>query len=537
MNQANNHTSQPLPERIKGLYNEFPRQFWILVAGMFIDRLGGALLFPFFSLYLTRKFQIDMTQVGLIFGLFAISSFIGSMVGGALTDRWGRKSILLFGLSMSGLSSVLMGVIDVLPLFMVVTLVVGILSDVAGPAYQSLVADLLPEEKRAQGFGILRVVANLAVVIGPLVGGFLAAKSYLILFITDATTSVITAIILFFALQETHRPKETGQPQESMAATFKGYFTVVRDSAFVGFLIASVLMVVVYMQMNTTLSVYLRDYHGVPEQGFGYILSLNAIMVVLFQFSITRWINRYRPLIIMTVGSLLYAVGFAMYGFVSAFALFLVAMAIITVGEMFVSPVSQSIVARLAPEDMRGRYMAVYGFSWLIPFAIGPLLAGLVMDNLNPDWVWYIGGVLGLAAAGGYYWLELRAGHSRFSSIDARLAIMQNLEEGRITAEDANVKLESIKNNSWGKLASHEEINPQRNVRIRVSDQLNQVVKSDLVLPIGLVNTVLHAGGKLSVQLDRYDPQELNKLIAGTAQGQKPQQMIAGDDCIEVTVE
>ncbi|HBA92292.1 MAG TPA: hypothetical protein DCZ08_11305, partial [Anaerolineaceae bacterium] len=159
---------------------------------MFIDRLGGALLFPFFSLYLTRKFQIDMTQVGLIFGLFAISSFIGSMVGGALTDRWGRKSILLFGLSMSGLSSVLMGVIDALPIFMVVTLVVGILSDVAGPAYQSLVADLLPEEKRAQGFGILRVVANLAVVIGPLVGGFLAARSYLILFITDATTSVIT---------------------------------------------------------------------------------------------------------------------------------------------------------------------------------------------------------------------------------------------------------------------------------------------------------------------------------------------------------
>jgi MFS family permease len=537
MSQTSGPKSRSLSERMKALYNEFPRQFWILVVGMFIDRLGGALLFPFFSLYLTRKFQIDMTQVGVIFGLFAISSFIGSMVGGALTDRWGRKSILLFGLSMSGLSSVLMGVIDALPLFMVVTLVVGILSDVAGPAYQSLVADLLPEEKRAQGFGILRVVANLAVVIGPLIGGFLAAKSYLILFITDATTSVITAIILFFTLVETHRPKESGQPQESMAATFKGYFTVVRDSAFVGFLVASVLMVVVYMQMNTTLSVYLRDYHGVPEQGFGYILSLNAGMVVLFQFSITRWINRYRPLIIMTIGSLLYAVGFAMYGFVSAFALFLVAMAIITVGEMFVSPVSQSIVARLAPEDMRGRYMAVYGFSWLIPFAIGPLLAGLVMDNLNPDWVWYIGGVLGVVAAGGYYWLEWRAGRSRFSSIDERLAIIQDLEDSKITAEEANLKLEMIKNSSWGKLAMHDAANSQRNVRIRVSDQLNGIVKSDLVLPMGLVNTVLHAGGKLSAQLDQYDSQELNKLIAGTTDIQDPHHMIAGDDHIEVTVE
>src|SRR4030065_1964601 len=101
MSQASGPKSHSLSERMKSLYNEFPRQFWILVVGMFIDRLGGALLFPFFTLYLTKKFQIDMTQVGLIFGLFAISSFIGSMVGGALTDRWGRKPILLFGLSMS----------------------------------------------------------------------------------------------------------------------------------------------------------------------------------------------------------------------------------------------------------------------------------------------------------------------------------------------------------------------------------------------------------------------------------------------------
>ncbi len=537
MSQADKGKPLPLGERIKSLYNEFPRQFWILVAGMFIDRLGGALLFPFFTLYLTKKFQIDMTQVGLIFGLFAISSFIGSMIGGALTDRWGRKSILLFGLSMSGLSSVLMGVIDVLPLFMIVTLVVGILSDVAGPAYQSLVADLLPEEKRAQGFGIIRVVANLAVTIGPLIGGFLASRSYLILFITDAVTSLITAAILFYKIQETHHPKETGQPQESMAATFKGYFTVVKDNAFVGFLIASVLMVLVYMQMNTTLAVYLRDYHGVPEQGFGYILSLNAVMVVLFQFSITRWINRYRPLIIMTVGSLFYAVGFAMYGFVNAFVLFLLAMVIITIGEMFVSPVSQSIVARLAPEDMRGRYMAVYGFSWLIPFAIGPLLAGLVMDNLNPNYVWYIGGVLGIAAAGVYYWLEWRAGHSRFSSIEDRLSIIQDLEEGNLTAEEASVKLDKIQQSSWGKLASHDSAASQKYLRIRVSDNLNRMVKSDLVIPMGLVNTVLDSGGRFSATLDQYDHQQLNDLITGTTGGSSLHHMDTGDDTIEITIE
>lgn len=70
-------------------------------------------------------------------------------------------------------------------------------------------------------------------------------------------------------------------------------------------------------------------------------------------------------------------------------------MVIITIGEMIVSPVAQALVARLAPGDMRGRYMAIYGFTWMIPAAIGPLAAGIVMDNYNPDWVWYLCGMLG----------------------------------------------------------------------------------------------------------------------------------------------
>ena len=110
----------------------------------------------------------------------------------------------------------------------------------------------------------------------------------------------------------------------------------------------------------------------------------------------------------MAFGTLLYAIGFAMFGFVNSFAFFIFAMVIITVGEMVVTPVSQSLVARFAPEDMRGRYMAIFGLSWTIPFAIGPLLAGLIMDNLNPDWVWFAAGFVGLVAAGGFLLLQIR---------------------------------------------------------------------------------------------------------------------------------
>ncbi len=535
MNAVNKITERWMHTR--STFNEYPGQFWILVLGTFIDRLGGALLFPFFTLYLTSKFGIGMTQVGVIFGMFAISSFIGNMIGGALTDRIGRKFMLLFGLVMSALSSLLMGVIDVLLLFYFVTLVVGILSDVGMPAQQALVADLLPEKQRAEGYGILRITVNLAVVIGPVIGGFLATKSYMLLFVSDAVTSLITAGIVYFALKETRKAPAEGEPQESMAQTFQGYLDVLRDAAFVWFLGASALMVLVYMQMNTTLAVYLRDEHGVTTQGFGYILSLNAAMVVLFQFPITRRINKYRPLMVMTVGTLLYAAGFVIYGFVSLYFFFLVAMVIITIGEMMVSPVSQSIVAGMAPEDMRGRYMAVYGFSWLIPIAVGPLLAGLVMDNSNPDYVWYLAGIVGLLAAAGFYWLEWRVGRSRYGAIDERLTIMERLEEGEINAEEAGRLLEEVSDGIWAKLAPPAEVIERRQLRIRVSDPATGTMKSDLRIPVGLVSTVLHSAGSLSAELDNYDQQELKDLIAKSTSHQTSQRMDAGDDQIEVSVE
>ena len=526
-----------LSKRVQTIYREYPRQYWVLVLGTFIDRLGGALLFPFFTLYLTRKFGIGMTQVGFIFGIFAISSVVGSMVGGALTDRMGRKGMLLFGLVMSGLSSLLMGVVDSLSLFFVVILLVGVLSETGGPAQQAMVADLLPEEKRAQGFGILRVVVNLAVTVGPVLGGLLASRSYMLLFASDAATSLITAGIAFVALKESKRPRPEGEPAQSMAQTFKGYGLVLRDYAYLWFLLASLISVIVYMQMNTSLAVFLRDVHGVTEQGFGYILSLNAIMVVLFQFAITRRITRFRPLIVMTVGTLFYAVGFALYGFVSIYPFFLLAMAVITIGEMLVSPVGQAIVARFAPEEMRGRYMAMYGFSWVIPAAIGPLMAGLVMDNLNPNWVWYGAGILGLVAAAAYYSLEVRVGRSKWAAIDERLRILELLEEGKISAEQAHQKLEGVTEGVWARLTPPVEQAERRKLRIRVSDQTSGVMKVDLHLPMGLVNTVLYLGGRLSTDLEKYDPQHIQELIDRSAEQQAPQQLDVDGERLEVSLE
>lgn len=401
---------------ISRIYHELPGKFWTLVSASFIDRLGGALIFPFFALYITQHFNVGMTEVGTLLALFSISSMFGGVIGGALTDKYGRKKLIIFSLIMSASSTVLMGLVNDLHVFYILAVLVGILADTGGPAHQAMVADLVPEDKRSQGFAVMRVTANLAVTFGPMIGGLLAGIDYLYLFIIDAVMSTITAIIVYIKLPET-MPEHHAQTasQTSLGKTIVGYFDVFKDRLFMIFLIVSTLSVIMYIQMNSTLSVFLLKVHNIPPRGFGYILSLNAGMVVLLQFWITSRLKKVPPMVVMVMGNILYAIGFAMYGFVSAYWLMMLAMVIITIGEMFTVPVSQTVVSIFAPESMRGRYMAVYGFSWIIPSAVGPLLAGLIMDNLNPNWVWYAAGTLGIIATIGYWLLHDRAGH-RFST-------------------------------------------------------------------------------------------------------------------------
>ncbi len=384
------------------VYHEYPRTFWVVVVITFIDRIGGALLFPFFALYLTSRFHVGMADVGVLFAAFSLSSFAGSAIGGALTDRFGRKGIIIFGLIASSFSTVAMGLINSFQLFFVLAFFIGILTDVAGPAHQAMVADILPAEKRADGYGILRVAFNLSVVIGPAIGGFLAARSYLLLFLTDAVISTLTAFLVFMLLPETRPEAHPDAPKQSMGHTFAGYGKVFRDGAFMLFLGAVMLEVFTYMNMNTSLGVYLRNMHGTSESGYGLLLSINAAMVVLMQFPITRRIEKYPPMLMMALGTFLYVIGFSMYGYVASYSLFVLAMVIITIGEMVVSPVSQALVASFAPEDMRGRYMAVSGFSWGIPFAVGPYLAGLLIDGPRPYLLWYAAGFVGMLSVFGF---------------------------------------------------------------------------------------------------------------------------------------
>jgi len=399
-----------LLEKIRNIYQEYPPPFWVLMTGTFIDRLGTNLIMPFLAIYAVQRFDARITQVGLIFTIFAISSGVGNLLAGALADRLGRRFTLILGLVCAATARIALGLANDFSGLYVAAAFAGLFGAIGWPAQLAMTADLLGPEKRANGFGIQRVVINSTFALGPLAGGFFGPRiGYLPLFILDALTSYFVALIIFSKLPETRPAGKHGVPTENFGQTLAGYGRVLQDGTFLAFVLISILTVTAYMQMNTTLSVYLVKFQHMPESFFGALVMLNALMVVLLQFPITRWAGRQPLLLMMIGGAAFYLLGFGSYGLAPSTPLFVFAMILITLGEMLVIPTSQTLTALLAPLDMRARYVAIERFTWIVAQSLGPLGAAAIMDRFDPRWVWYGCSIICAISIVGFYGLHLRS--------------------------------------------------------------------------------------------------------------------------------
>ena len=344
-----------------------------------------------------------MTTIGLLFTLTGPISFFSQVVGGSLTDRWGRRTMMAISLFASGLVMLGFGLVDSLTSLIFLLVLNGIFGPLFGPASNAMVADIIKPRKRGQAYGLLRVVMNVGAAIGPSVGGFIATRSYFVLFFSAALASLLYFSIVVAFIRET-KPQRSTTLEERGEQAREGWNVVLRDIPFLIFCFINMLTCLVYSQMNTTFPVYLKENSGIGEAQYGQLMALNAMMVVLLQFPITRLIDRYgrMQMQMMALGAFLYALGFGVIGFVDTLPLFASSVVIWTLGEMVIAPVSTVLVADMAPETMRGRYMAVFGLTWGIGYGLGPTLGGAIMDNLGGRYIWHASLILGSMAAAAF---------------------------------------------------------------------------------------------------------------------------------------
>lgn len=206
-----------------------------------------------------------------------------------------------------------------------------------------------------------------------------------------------TIIALFIRETKPEIAPETFAPGEAT-----GYRRVLRHYPFLAFCLLFALMLIVYFQMYSVLPVYLKDVQGVAESRFGFMITTAAAMVVFFQFPLARVIERFRRLPMMALAAFLIALGVGGVAISHTFPMFMLDMVILTIGELLFAPTSIALVADLAPETMRGTYMAVFGVSSGAASGLAPIIGGAINDYVGPIYVWRFMSLVGVAATVGF---------------------------------------------------------------------------------------------------------------------------------------
>ncbi|MFQ5343179.1 MAG: MDR family MFS transporter [Anaerolineae bacterium] len=392
--------------RIRNTYTSFDPQFWVLFAGTLINAVGFSFIFPFITLYLTGQLGLTLTTVGALITLNSASGIVAQIVGGSLADRLGRKLMMAFSTLGSSLLIAGLGAVHTLPTVAGVVLLMGFINPLFQPASQAMIADLVGPDRRAEAYGLLRVANNLGVVIGPSVGGFVAARSYLALFLVAAVSGLVYFVILVLFIRETKPDLPAPAVDAPDAKHDEGYRQVLRDRPLLVFCIAMALIVAVNAQLWTVFPVYMKSQFGIPENRYGLLMAMNATMVVTLQFAITRFTSRFPHAEMMALGAVLYTIGIGSVGWSSSYWHFASNVMIATLGEMVLYPTAAAFVADLAPPHLRGRYMGAQGLAGGVGFGIGPLLGGALADRLGAAQAWPLMLLVGLVSAAGF--LRLR---------------------------------------------------------------------------------------------------------------------------------
>ncbi len=368
------------------------------------------------SLYLNNVLHVPMTVVGALLMCAQIIGATVGLYGGEISDKFGRKLIMVRSLSGRFMLFALMGFI-ILRWHNVYTIFVflicnSILFSFYIPASMAYVADLTEANERLKAYGLLRMGGNLGWALGPALGGLLASIEYAYLFFVTALCMLIATIVLVNYCKESLVHKKnirnfvlTQNKKNSMfTINLKELFSVVNDQHFLIFTLISFTIFIVWGQLVSPLSIYTVNRVGITKSQLGVLFSINGFMVVIFQYFITGFIPDKKELSALWIGSLIYAMGYLSLGFATGFLSLIFSMILITIAEMVITPSSQSYASKIARPENRGRYLAFYNLAQTFGWAFGPMLGGVLLDTFpgRSIFIWAIIAFIALLSTIGF---------------------------------------------------------------------------------------------------------------------------------------
>jgi MFS family permease len=371
-----------------------PRTYWYLWTGMLINRLGGFAVL-FLSLYLISARGLSPAVTGLVVGAHGVGGTVGVLAGGVLADRWGRRSTLLTCHAAAAVLLLGLAFSAWLPLIAVVTALLGLAQQMAGPAFVAAIVDVVPEPDRTRAFNLQFWAFNLGIAGASLLAGIVAEVSFTLLFVVDAAATLITFVILLLRLPETgtSRAETTGHRNGSLRTPFT-------DRIFLAFVGLTFVLAVLTMQTSTILPLAMRA-DGLRPAAYGLVAAFAGALIVLGQLFVPRLIAGRLKGRVLAVAFALLSLGTAAVALADTVPVYLAAAAVWTVGSMLAAPPNAAIIAELSPPALRGRYQGVFYLTFPAAGFVAPALGGWSLQHLG-DWHWALCGLAGVLGAAGH---------------------------------------------------------------------------------------------------------------------------------------
>jgi len=371
-----------------------PPTYWLLWSGTLINRLGGFVI-PFLTLYLTNQRGIPVSQAALMVSLFGAGSFLSQLVGGELTDRFGRRPVMLLSFLVTPIFMISLGLATSVSVIALFTFIVGFFTDLYRPAVGAAIADLVPPESRTRAYGYNYWAINLGAAVAPLLAGLLAGYNYLILFVADAATTLIFGLIVLFGIRET-RPVEA---HHNTAVSFKERINQLkREPILLVFSFLALFVGMVYMQGYVTLPLDMGS-HGLGPEQYGAAIAVNGFLIILVTIPISNMAVKWHRFRTMAIAAVLLGLGFGFTALADSLSLFLISVVIWTLGEIAATSVAPAIIADLSPVELRGVYQGIFGSAWGLAYFIGPLAGGWIYEHWGSNALWTGCLLLGIALA------------------------------------------------------------------------------------------------------------------------------------------
>ena len=353
------------------------RGFWLLFLALFIDLLGFGIMIPLLPFY-AESLGANAFVVALLMSVYSLAQFLFAPLWGRLSDRYGRRPIILIGLIGTSISFILFGFASTLLLLFFSRLLGGILTAATLPTSQAYVADISSEKERAKKFGMLGAAFGLGFIFGPAIGGLLSVYGYAVPAFFAAGLAFLNFLGAWFWLPESFKPTSIGVKSYHLI-DFKGMWKSITHEHIGTLVIIGAFIALGFSQLQGMYALFAQQRFGLGPASVGFILFVVGVVSVVVQGvvvgKVVSWIGEIKTIIL---GTLILGLSYTMIGFSSSITLLYVFTGINAAGFALSGPSLNALISERTHKDEQGTMLGLAQSWGALARVLGPPLGGIL---------------------------------------------------------------------------------------------------------------------------------------------------------------